>query len=615
MLTPKILLTTPTFPYPTLPANDSLTDATGQRFTKNDDIFTILAHTHCFANHILAQNVDAPAVLLEYPRWDDFTDEVDKGYSVIGISAFPVHLDNVLEMCTYIRRRSPASKILLGSYAAQAFQAAYDQETQQKYVDHVVQGEGVDFLRELLGEETGRPIRQSLMPKAGGTLPFISAFPQGSVAFLVSGLGCIGGCDFCATTALFGCKRIELLSPKRLVAGIQEYCDQFKGVSQVFVVEEDHFRYPEYLRELRSYWLEHPEVMERVDWFAFGSIDHIGDFAAQEGWDALTELGLGAIFIGVESKFAGEYGYKKRDAHDPRQVFAELHRRGIRTVGAWVCGWDWHDHASIHEDLNYFVSLYPTYQQLTRLSPFPGTKLWDKLRQKGRVMDVPWEDVHFWSGAQKNTHLESHETLNLTEYGYDLLYNTWGPSLLRRLDVQLNGYHHCKSSSNPVMRRHKALFFKRQSALFWTMLHAMDRFAPNGIVRRRVRKIDEMYRGLIGEPTPVMEALGRAIEGMAIPFKLRQVLDPMNRHPKEEPFKRYIYDREARGKGDLPYEIEMPSASDPKIRLQMEAEKLSYGVIELAMKGLRTVRWRQGDAEVDEYLLDLIREHRLGFGF
>ena len=41
MLDNRILFTTPTFPYPTLPANDSLTDATGQRFTKGDDIFTI----------------------------------------------------------------------------------------------------------------------------------------------------------------------------------------------------------------------------------------------------------------------------------------------------------------------------------------------------------------------------------------------------------------------------------------------------------------------------------------------------------------------------------------------------------------------------------------------
>ena len=243
MLDNTILLTTPTFPYPTLPGNDSLTDATGQRFTKGDDIFTIYSHTHCFANHILAQNVDVSSVVLEYPRWEDFTAEVDKGYPIVGISAFPVHLDNVMEMCRYVRKRSPASKILLGSYGGQAFSAKYDAETQRQYVDGVVRGEGVGYLRGLLGEETDRPIRQTLMPKAGGTLPFLSKFPVGTVGFLVSGLGCPGGCDFCSSTALFGGKRIELLTPSELVGEMHNYFEHYPMLRQVFVVEEDHFRY------------------------------------------------------------------------------------------------------------------------------------------------------------------------------------------------------------------------------------------------------------------------------------------------------------------------------------------------------------------------------------
>ena len=54
---------------------------------------------------------------------------------------------------------------------------------------------------------------------------------------------------------------------------------------------------------------------------------------------------------------------------------------GIRTLGAWICGWDYHNHANMYEDLNYFIACKPTYQQLTRLSPFPGTELWRKLSE------------------------------------------------------------------------------------------------------------------------------------------------------------------------------------------------------------------------------------------
>jgi len=185
--------------------------------------------------------------------------------------------------------------------------------------------------------------------------------------------------------------------------------------------------------------------------------DYIQQFADRYGWDTLAELGIGAIFVGVESKFAGEHGYHKREKTDARELFHKLHSMGIRTLGAWICGWDFHDHSNIHEDLNYFVACYPTYQQITRLSPFPGTALYDNLMEEGRVQEVPWEDVHFWSGAQKNVAFESHETLNLTEYGYELMYKTWGPPGLRKLDVCLNGYEYCLNSKNPIMRQHKSI--------------------------------------------------------------------------------------------------------------------------------------------------------------
>ena len=560
MSNPRILLTTPTYPYPTLPANDSLTDATGQRFTHGDDIFSIISHTHCFGNHILAQNIEIPSVLLEYPRWNHFTKEVDKGYDYIGISCFPVHLDTVLKMCTYIRQNSPDTKILIGSYGAQAFKAKYDEETQKKYVDYAVKGEGVNFLRKLLGEDTNRPIEQKLMPKCGGSLWFIDKYPRGTIGFLVSGLGCPGACDFCSTTEMFGYKRIQLLSPEELVKHMHLYHKYFPDISQIFVIEEDHFRYPEYLIKTKEYWESNPKVVESLDWFAFGSVDHIWNFADKYGWDAVAEIGIGAIFIGVESKFAGEHGYTKVKEADSREVFNKLHSMGIRTIGAWICGWDFHDHSNIYEDLNYFVACYPTYEQLTRLSPFPGTALYNKMKKSGRLRDVPWEDVHFWSGSQENVALEIHETLNLTEYGYDLIYKTWGPSILRKLDVILRGYEYCLNSDNQIMRDHKSKFFKQQAAVLQSVCGAMDRFAPNGVVRRRVRKIDQKYRDLIGEPTAIQNVLSRNLEKRAKKLKLRNLLDPINRYPKEEPAKRYLYLKSKKlREGDIPYKTQLLS--------------------------------------------------------
>ena len=611
MITDRILLTTPCYPYPSLPANDSLTDATGQRFTHADDIFTIVSHTHCYANHILAQNIDIPATLLEYPRWENFTQEVDKGYAYIGISAFPVHLDMVMKMSKYIREKSPETKILLGSYGAQAFAAQYDEETKKKYIDQVVLGEGVQYLRELLGEDTNRPITQKLMPKCGGAPAFINKYPRGGIGFLVTGLGCPGGCDFCSTTEMYGRKRIELLSPDDFVDHVELYRKHFDRLSSVFVIEEDHFRHPKWLVRTKERWQKNKDLIENVDWTGFGSVDFIWHFASNYGWDAIPETGMGAVFIGVESKFAGEHGYRKVKEADAREVFNKLHSMGIRTLGAWICGWDYHNHANMYEDLNYFVACKPTYEQLTRLSPFPGTELWRKLKDQGRVMDVPWEDVHFWSGAQKNISMETHETLNLTEYGYDLLYRTWGPSMLRRFEVSLNGYEFSMNSDNPLTIENRSKLFKRACASTWLMLGAMERFAPNGVVRRRVFKADERFRELLGEPTKTMEIMSKGIEKRALKFKMKHMFDPWNRKPREEPAKTYLYNKDKSIKDDdIPYITKYPNKIPKKIRREMRMNNVKFNLMSRFLR--RMVNKKSDRSDLDELMLEYVEKRSYG---
>ena len=154
----KILFTTPVYPYPILPSNESILDANGQRFTHPDEMWVSTSHTHCYANHLLAQNISIPSRILEYPRWKDFKKEVAKNYHYIGISAFAIHLDIVLKMCKYIRENSPGTKIILGSYAALAFSDYDNKETRDKLVDHLVLGDGILFMRKLLNELPNRPI-------------------------------------------------------------------------------------------------------------------------------------------------------------------------------------------------------------------------------------------------------------------------------------------------------------------------------------------------------------------------------------------------------------------------------------------------------------------------
>ena len=138
-------------------------------------------------------------------------------------------------------------------------------------------------MRKLLGEDTDRPINQKLMPKGGAAPSFICKYPKGNTAFLVTGVGCIGKCDFCSETALFNFCRIELLSSKEFIDYILLYIEKYPSIKQIFVVEEDHFRFPEHLLKVKEYWDRFPELMKKIDWLTFGSIDNIGNFAKKYG--------------------------------------------------------------------------------------------------------------------------------------------------------------------------------------------------------------------------------------------------------------------------------------------------------------------------------------------
>jgi len=299
---------------------------------------------------------------------------------------------------------------------------------------------------------------------------------------------------------------------------------------------------------------------------------------------------------------------------DPKWVFKNLHRMGIRTVGSWICGWDFHTHANILEDLNYFVALAPTYQQLTRLSPFPGTPLWEKLKKEGRLHDVPWEDVHFWSGTQQNLGLEDHETLNMVEFGYDLLYRTWGPSLLRRMEVELNGLVYCRQSANPVIHDHKSIFFKKQCGMLWTLLSAMEKYAPNGMVRRRVHQADKRYRAVVGEPTAVMKLLSDIVLKLASKEYARTIFNPSFYRPKEEPFKRYTYHKNDDGNGSVPYKTEWPTPKPWAVRSAMARESARYFALDLAMKARRRTAHGRTDPDIDSYLMGMVHDRAFGFG-
>jgi len=573
-MTQRMLLTTRAAPLPTWGWGDSLTDASSQRFTKGQDIFTASGHMHCHSLHMLAQNVSMPTNVLEFPDWDDFLTEVKKGYEYVGISYFSPHSAAVEEMCKIVKKHSPKTQVMLGSLGTMGFSQMFKDDDATKYVDHVCHGEGVEWTRKLLGEPTDRPITQRLMPKCGMSVPWIDAHPKGTTAMLVSGLGCPSGCDFCSTTTHFGQKRNQMASPQQLYEEMKRYRRVFPQTMGFLLLEEDHFIFREHLQELgRLLQGDEEWGIDKMGYLTFGSIRSISQWDPEE--IALT--GIGSVFIGVESKFAPAGGYNKRTG-DAKEVFDMLHGIGVGTTGAWMCGWDWHDHQTIYEDLNWFVSLEPTTNQLSRVCPFPGTPLWDRLREEGRVDDeTPWEDVHFYGGGYRHTNFTGQELMDIMKKGYERLYETHGASPQRSFKVAMNGYEFCRDSKNPILNQRLIKRHERASRGQVVMMKALREFAPNAEVQSKIDDQMARYKDLFGDMTPPQKVGADFLTSLAAKEKKWRDEHPEGRPAKVEPFKVYEYDGKEKKGDEMAYKHYTPHVGeDYKKYLKEQAERRKF---------------------------------------
>lgn len=594
---PRILFSTPCGPLDTLDYDTSLTDVWNQRFSRGCGPFTVTGHIHTHFAHVLAQNVAAECVFLENPTEANFLAELRRGYDYVGISAFQHQVERVIHMGRLVRRHAPAAQVLLGGWAAMGIQAVYPPAVWREWADHLCVGDGVRFLRGLLGQPVDAPLSVTHLPKSAYTFPWLDPHLPGNMGAIVASIGCVRGCDFCGPTALLERRRLQLLEPRQVVAELDRLWRDDPDLLTCNVYEEDSFTERDYLLEVGRGIREDTEAgLARINMMVLGSV------RALDRWDfdEVARCGVSAVFIGVESKFAPREGYEKSRGRAAAEVFRELHRRGISTIGGWIAGFDFQTRENIEEDLQHFISLEPTMQQLTRLCAFPGTPLWERLLAEGRVdpARLDWSTVSFFGGGGiPPRHLEQHEAAQLIDRGYRQLYETWGACFARQLGVNLSGYEYCREHPDPYLRHDRARLHRRLAARALPFIEPMAVHAPNGEVRRRMRRLQARYQRLIGPPTLAQRALGQ-LYLRGVERELRRVRP---RPAKVEPCKRYDYTA-PRPPGACPYTVSHPNL-DPAYAAHRQLRRLvTRGLVRAggALDAVEGLLGRELDPELRE---------------
>ncbi len=328
-------------------------------------IFSIRGANPNLGLHFIAENLQIPTVVLENPSLDEFKQQLQDGYDYVGINFSPTTFAKAKKMCELTKEISPKTKTIVGGYGTAVAEAA-------DIADYACRGEGVQFMRKLLGEPLDTPLKH---PRVYNTQNEIMGMRMGKAGLIAAGLGCPRGCEFCLTSHYFDCKHLPMLKTGKEVYDVM--IDQSEELPlkrrtktrDFLIIEEDFLLDKKRVDELASYTKK--KIDEPILFACFGAADSIMQYDPKE----LAAMGLECVWTGVESPMKS---YQKLEGIDIKKMIASLHDHGIMTITSMVLGYDFHTEENIHEHIDYLFSLNSTFNQFMLYTPLPGTPLFKK---------------------------------------------------------------------------------------------------------------------------------------------------------------------------------------------------------------------------------------------
>jgi radical SAM superfamily enzyme YgiQ (UPF0313 family) len=472
-----------------------------------------------FGLDYIAENLDAPTVVLQYPSKRELIRELKKGYEYVGVSFIMVVMHKMKETVALIRKYAPKSKIVLGGYGT-----VLKDDVLKPYADFICREEGVAYFRRLLGEpEIPMPYKHPLM------VSWLKVFgwKVSGTGKIFAGLGCPNGCDFCCTSHFFSRKHIKLLPTGRdIYAVVERYLDLDPGL--VFLILDEDFL----LNKKRA--MEFRECVmkggRKPSIFAFSSIKAISQYTVEE----ILEMGLDGFWIGYEGTRSN---YAKQQGRPVADIFTEFREHGITVLTSMIVGFDYQNQEVVAEELDGLMKLQPALAQFLIYGPVPGTPFYERIIKENLLQDVYTDDMDlFYRRADGFRTMIKHPTLSpeqieeIQRWCFEQDFQRLGPSIYRVLEARLLGYLKLKKSPNPLLRE-KADYYATELRFAYPVFLAGRWLGPNRAVRKWIGGLERRIHAEFGRPTLAQRCKSFLAVGAALWTSLTLKLD-LFQHPK-----------------------------------------------------------------------------------
>lgn len=492
---PRVLLTSVVRPFGGPGEGDSVgAELFHAQVTRAQGAFSLRQVIRVWGLDLIAENIDAPTVVLHYPSMDELERELRGGaFTHVGINFVVATFHKVRAMVAMIRRVAPAVRVILGGYGT-----VLPDELLTPVADHICREEGVRFMRRILGEPVDRPVRPAHSPVPAARF---LGYQQGTVVgHVAAGLGCANGCDFCCTSHFFKRKYVKLrgggedvyeaLMETRRRAERDGY-----EMSSFALIDEDFFlqkrRAEEFLEAVRR-------GGEPLCIFGFGSVKGLSQFTASE----VAEMGFDLVWTAFEGK---QSGYAKLDGRPLPALHRDLHDHGVGTLCSMIIGFPYQDEARIRQEFEDLMALDPSLVQVLIYFAFPGTPFFDDVVREGRFLPryARDPDLRRWDGFamhMKHPHFTaaSLEALQRSLYAED--FRRLGPSVYRLSETWLRASERLASSPNPLLRK-RAERMRLQARAVMPTFAAARALLPSSAARARAEALRRALVERTGPPT------------------------------------------------------------------------------------------------------------------
>ncbi len=209
--------------------------------------------------------------------------------------------------------------------------------------------------------------------------------PHPSAQMLAS-RGCPFNCSFCLWPQVMYRSNIYRARDINDVVNEMEYLVKQKGFKSIYF-DDDTFNIGKERLLKFCYKLKERNLIH-VPW----AIMARADMMDEEILRALKESGLAAVKYGIESSLPEMIAgcQKELDLKKSEKMIQLTKSLGIKVHLTFIFGFPGETKETIQKTIAYGLSLDPDSVQFSILTPFPGTRLFEQLKQAGKLLTYDW---------------------------------------------------------------------------------------------------------------------------------------------------------------------------------------------------------------------------------